>query len=70
MKHYGYEFKYGVNDVDENDPLPNGIPAVCQPLLSDVKAKGYVNFIPDQLTVNMYQPGQGQLYIVVFLATF
>ncbi|KAK3099761.1 hypothetical protein FSP39_009216 [Pinctada imbricata] len=59
VRHYGYEFKYGINDVDINDPLPNGIPPVCNDLLSDVKLKGIVNYIPDQLTVNKYEPGQG-----------
>ncbi|XP_069131327.1 alkylated DNA repair protein alkB homolog 8-like isoform X2 [Argopecten irradians] len=59
VKHYGYEFKYGINDVDIDDPLPQGIPGICQELLDRVLTEGHVKHFPDQVTVNKYQPGQG-----------
>ena len=60
VKHFGYEFKYGINDVDVNDPLPQGIPKVCSLFLQRALATGHVTHYPDQLTVNQYQPGQGE----------
>ncbi|XP_033742555.1 alkylated DNA repair protein alkB homolog 8-like [Pecten maximus] len=59
VKHYGYEFKYGINDVDVDDPLPQGVPAICQEFLDRVLKTGHVKHFPDQVTVNKYQPGQG-----------
>ncbi|XP_021346213.1 alkylated DNA repair protein alkB homolog 8-like [Mizuhopecten yessoensis] len=59
VKHYGYEFKYGINDVDVDDPLPQGVPDICQELLGRALKTGHVKYLPDQVTVNKYQPGQG-----------
>lgn len=59
VKHFGFEFKYGINDVDMEDPLPQGIPPVCSNFLQRALATGHVTHYPDQLTVNQYQPGQG-----------
>ncbi|ESO98125.1 hypothetical protein LOTGIDRAFT_143038 [Lottia gigantea] len=59
VKHYGYEFRYDINNVDPSCPLNEGIPSRCLKLLHQVNDLGIVNFIPDQLTVNQYQPGQG-----------
>lgn len=59
VKHYGYEFMYGSNNVDINKPLPGGLPAVCGPLLRRIVGDGLVSSIPDQLTVNEYLPGAG-----------
>lgn len=60
VEHYGYEFKYGVNNVDPNSPLPTPIPEVCQPILKRMLDQGLLSSIPNQLTVNEYQPGQGR----------
>lgn len=60
VKHFGFEFKYGINDVDADDPLPQGIPPVCSNFLQRALATGHVTHYPDQLTVNQYQPGQGR----------
>lgn len=60
VKHYGYEFKYGINDVDINEPLEQGIPPLCAELLSKAQDGGYIEHMPDQLTVNTYEPGQGR----------
>lgn len=59
VKHYGFEFKYGLNDVDITEPLPCGIPEICHGFLHKAIDLGLVKHFPDQLTVNQYKPGQG-----------
>uniref|UniRef100_A0A1I8PW84 tRNA (carboxymethyluridine(34)-5-O)-methyltransferase n=1 Tax=Stomoxys calcitrans TaxID=35570 RepID=A0A1I8PW84_STOCA len=65
VKHYGYEFIYGLNNVDHNQPLANGIPKECDPFwdrlheFSINQGCEFEWFTPDQLTVNSYEPGQG-----------
>ena len=61
VRHYGYEFLYGVNDVDPTRPLPGGLPPLLTPVLAKAVAEGLVAHTPDQLTINRYLPGQGQL---------
>ncbi|CAG2219912.1 ALKBH8 [Mytilus edulis] len=57
--HYGYEFRYDINDVDADDPLPQSIPEECNAILQKALQTGYVKHLPDQLTVNKYVQGQG-----------
>lgn len=59
VKHYGFEFRYDNNNVDKDKPLSAGIPAVCLPILERCLRKGHINIVPDQLTVNQYESGQG-----------
>ncbi|XP_041360142.1 alkylated DNA repair protein alkB homolog 8-like [Gigantopelta aegis] len=59
VQHFGYEFKYGINNVDPKEPLSHGIPVECQELLNRVLEMGVVYHFPDQLTINQYAPGQG-----------
>ena len=59
VKHYGYEFRYGTNDVDETKPLETKIPSVCDKLLDKCLNLGLIHVRPDQMTVNFYEPGQG-----------
>ncbi|KXJ22380.1 Alkylated DNA repair protein alkB-like 8 [Exaiptasia diaphana] len=59
VKHFGYEFLYGTNNIDTSKPLPGGIPEVCHGILQHMLTEGYIQEIPDQLTVNQYNPGQG-----------
>ncbi|XP_053729015.1 alkylated DNA repair protein alkB homolog 8 isoform X1 [Synchiropus splendidus] len=59
VKHYGYEFRYDNNNVDKDKPLAVGIPEVCLSILDRCVTHGYINVLPDQLTVNQYEPGQG-----------
>jgi len=61
VKHYGFEFKYGINDVDGDDPLPQGIPSECDNLLKRALQTGHVHHYPDQLTINKYLAGQGNI---------
>ncbi|XP_009290865.1 tRNA (carboxymethyluridine(34)-5-O)-methyltransferase ALKBH8 isoform X1 [Danio rerio] len=59
VKHYGYEFRYDNNNVDKDKPLPGGLPVECDALLQRCLAGGHISVLPDQLTVNQYQSGQG-----------
>ncbi|CAN9511570.1 unnamed protein product [Ophioblennius macclurei] len=59
VKHYGFEFRYDNNNVDKDKPLAAGIPEECLPLLRRCVSEKYVDFMPDQLTVNQYESGQG-----------
>ncbi|KAH8269617.1 hypothetical protein KR018_010538 [Drosophila ironensis] len=61
VKHFGYEFLYGTNNVDPAKPLEQPIPSACDmlwPRLEDISS-AWDWSIPDQLTVNEYEPGQG-----------
>lgn len=59
--HYGYEFKYDTNDVDATQPLEKQIPDECNDFWPRLKSMmPSLSFqIPDQITVNKYEPGQG-----------
>ncbi|CAL8146739.1 unnamed protein product [Orchesella dallaii] len=59
VQHFGYEFRYGKNDVDADSPLPNKIPDYLKPFVSKIVYCGALPDEPDQLTVNQYLPGQG-----------
>ncbi|XP_061399762.1 alkylated DNA repair protein alkB homolog 8-like [Musca vetustissima] len=65
VKHFGYEFIYGRNNVDPDKPLSNKIPQECDgfwPRLEAISIERNYDFewyVPDQLTVNAYEPGQG-----------
>ncbi|KAH8401441.1 hypothetical protein KR009_005537 [Drosophila setifemur] len=61
VKHFGYEFLYGSNNVDPSKPLEQSIPSACDALWSRLEshASGWDWSIPDQLTVNEYEPGHG-----------
>lgn len=59
VKHFGYEFRYGTNDVDLDNPLETKIPDICNVLWGRLKERGFDLGVPDQLTVNKYLPGQG-----------
>lgn len=61
VKHFGYEFLYGNNNVDSSRPLEQTIPTKCDILWSRLGENIPGNKRPDQLTVNKYSPGQGSL---------
>lgn len=46
--------------MDENEPLEDGIPSECEPVISRLLQGGHLTERPDQLTVNKYEPGQGE----------
>lgn len=59
--HFGYNFVYesGANRALTEGPFPEGIPAICNEILDRIMAAGHADTRPDQITVNVYQPGQG-----------
>ncbi|XP_012629167.2 tRNA (carboxymethyluridine(34)-5-O)-methyltransferase ALKBH8 isoform X1 [Microcebus murinus] len=59
VKHFGYEFHYGSNNVDKDKPLPGGLPDICNSILEKWLKEGYIKHKPDQLTINQYEPGHG-----------
>ncbi|XP_075905974.1 tRNA (carboxymethyluridine(34)-5-O)-methyltransferase alkbh8 isoform X2 [Nelusetta ayraudi] len=59
VKHYGFEFRYDNNNVDKDKPLAAGIPQECLPVLERCVAHKLLDVMPDQLTVNQYESGQG-----------
>lgn len=67
VKHYGYEFIYGKNNINKNKCLDTKIPDICYPHLEKLVFNGYIPKIPDQLTVNHYLPGQGKCYFYLFI---
>ncbi|XP_020797839.1 alkylated DNA repair protein alkB homolog 8 [Drosophila serrata] len=61
VKHFGFEFLYGVNNVDPAKPLEQSIPSACDILWPRLEssASKWDWSTPDQLTVNEYEPGHG-----------
>ncbi|CAK6970368.1 alkylated DNA repair protein alkB homolog 8 [Scomber scombrus] len=59
VKHYGFEFRYDINNVDKDKPLPAGLPEECKPILQRCVKNRHMDVMPDQLTVNQYESGQG-----------
>lgn len=56
--HYGYEFDYSSNRaLKKTEPIPIVITAFITKLI--VSNASLANFKPDQVTVNVYEPGQG-----------
>ncbi|MCL5246841.1 alpha-ketoglutarate-dependent dioxygenase AlkB [Cellulophaga sp. 20_2_10] len=58
VQHYGYKYDYRARKINQNfrlGKLPDWSKGLCDKLLS----KGVVDFIPDQIIVNNYEPGQG-----------
>lgn len=61
VKHFGYQFLYGSNNVDVDNPMADGIPERCDKLWSRLQEKvpHLDRLQPDQLTMNKYEVGQG-----------
>lgn len=61
VKHFGYEFLYGTNNVDKNKPLEQKIPKECDILWKrfNTRVPTFSYDKPDQMTANKYEPGQG-----------
>ena len=59
VMHYGYKFDYTANAVDRT-PLSRGIPVQFLNLMERLLQQNIISQLPDQLTVNQYQPGQGK----------
>lgn len=61
VQHYGFEFLYDSNNIDKEKPLDRKIPAECNIIWERLHLLNstYSSFRPDQMTVNKYEPGQG-----------
>ena len=59
VRHFGYEFIYGKNNIDKEKPLDESIPDICKPIIDKLVDDGVISWKPDQLTVNQYETGQG-----------
>lgn len=62
VQHFGFEFLYGLNTVDLDQPLVDRkIPTACDGIWDFLERKhpSFKGFRPDQLTVNRYEPGHG-----------
>uniref|UniRef100_A0A8D8PX82 tRNA (carboxymethyluridine(34)-5-O)-methyltransferase n=1 Tax=Cacopsylla melanoneura TaxID=428564 RepID=A0A8D8PX82_9HEMI len=62
VSHYGFEFRYGTNDVDVDHPLETAVPEEFHVLFDRLKERGLLDEhlpYPEQLTINQYLPGQG-----------
>lgn len=62
VKHFGYEFIYGKNTVDRKRPLERKIPPELTSIVIERLHKSlaqFSSFVPEQMTVNRYEPGQG-----------
>lgn len=58
VKHFGFEFKYGVNSVNPDEPI-EPIPQNYGFLRELFDKHGCGQYCYDQLTINNYSPGQG-----------
>lgn len=57
VKHWGYKFDYKTKLIS-----PNCIPPIApffQPFIQKIVNQKILDFAPDQITVNMYEPGDG-----------
>ncbi|KHN73841.1 Alkylated DNA repair protein alkB -like protein 8 [Toxocara canis] len=55
--HFGYKFNYDTNEADV--PAENAIPQSCSGIIDRMMRAGIFTERPDQLTVNIYEPGNG-----------
>lgn len=58
VKHFGFEFKYGVNNVNPDEPIES-IPEEYKFLRELFNEHDCGQYCYDQLTINNYLPGQG-----------
>lgn len=60
MIHFGYEFSYDTNSALSPAPeIPLEIRAIIRRFPSSIVNSSGSAFSPDQVTVNIYEPGQG-----------
>lgn len=58
VQHYGFKYNYKSRSIDHDmylGPLPVWSENICQRLVND----NLINYMPDQIIVNEYFPGQG-----------
>ena len=58
VQHYGYKYDYKRRNIDKTMHLGD-IPNWCQNIGIKLQENGIIDFMPDQVIVNEYSPGQG-----------
>jgi alkylated DNA repair dioxygenase AlkB len=58
VQHYGYKYDYKRRNIDKSMHLGE-IPDWCKNIGIKMQAYGIIDFMPDQVIVNEYLPGQG-----------
>jgi len=58
VQHYGYKYDYKRRNIDKSMHLGE-IPDWCKNIGIKMHAYGIIDFMPDQVIVNEYLPGQG-----------
>ena len=58
VQHYGYRYDYKARRVDNSDRLGE-LPEWLQRLCKKLETDGHLPYLPDQVIVNEYEPGQG-----------
>jgi alkylated DNA repair dioxygenase AlkB len=58
VQHYGYKYDYKRRSIDKS-MLLGEIPEWCKKIGQKIMDKGIIDFMPDQVIVNEYLPGQG-----------
>lgn len=58
VQHYGYRYDYKARKIRQEDYL-GPLPDPYRQLAERLTAEGFFHFVPDQVIINEYQPGQG-----------
>ena len=58
VQHYGYKYDYKRRNIDKTMHLGD-IPIWCKNIGIKMQVNGIIDFMPDQVIVNEYLPGQG-----------
>jgi alkylated DNA repair dioxygenase AlkB len=58
VQHYGYKYDYKRRNIDKTMHLGE-IPDWCKNIGIKLQANGIIDFMPDQVIINEYLPGQG-----------
>ena len=58
VQHYGYKYDYKKRNIDKTMHLGE-IPDWCKNIGIKMQTNGIIDFMPDQVIVNEYLPGQG-----------
>lgn len=58
VQHYGYKYNYVARSIDASMRIGE-LPGWCLDIAKRFQREGYVKYLPDQVIVNEYDPGQG-----------
>lgn len=58
VQHYGYKYDYKRRNIDKTMHLGD-IPNWCKNIGIKLQTNGIIDFMPDQVIINEYSPGQG-----------